>query len=221
MSHRFRALLTFASIALVTAVAASFPGPTQAQTPEIAPPGPGGEPPQPVEPPADLPRAQRGDPANNLERLFTALRVAPDAESAKKVESRIWAVWAAGGGDTATLLMTRVRTATEGKEFDLAIKLLTAIIDIKPDYIEAWNRRATLYFHKRDYTAAMADLRQVLLREPRHFGAWAGLGMILNDIGDERRALAAFRRAVDLHPRMERIPDLIKRLTDTVDGRDI
>ena len=44
--------------------------------------------------------------------------------------------------------MSRVRTATEGKDFDLAIKLLTAIIDIKPDYIEAWNRRATLYFHQ-------------------------------------------------------------------------
>jgi tetratricopeptide (TPR) repeat protein len=157
----------------------------------------------------------------NLDRLFAALRVAPDADSAKQVESRIWAAWAAGGGDTATLLMTRVRTATDGKEFDLAIKLLTAIIDIKPDYIEAWNRRATLYFHKRDYTSAMADLRQVLIREPRHFGAWAGLGMILNDIGDEARALTAFRRAVELHPRMERIPDLIKRLTDTVDGRDI
>ena len=47
--------------------------------------------------------------------------------------------------------MSRVRIATEQKDFDLAIKLLTAIIDIKPDYVEAWNRRATLYFHKRDY----------------------------------------------------------------------
>ncbi len=90
--------------------------------------------------------------------------------------------------------MTRVRTATEGKDFDLAIKLLTAIIDIKPDYIEAWNRRATLYFHKRDYTSAMSDLRNVLTREPRHFGAWAGLGMILNDVGDER-ARAGWRSA--------------------------
>ena len=82
-------------------------------------------------------------------------------------------------------------------------------------------RRATLYFHKRDYVSAMADLRAVLAREPRHFGAWAGLGMILNDVGDERRALIAFRRAVELYPRMERIPDLIKRLTETVDGRDL
>jgi tetratricopeptide (TPR) repeat protein len=215
MNHRVRALLAFAFMALAMTLAA----PSQAQTPEIAPPG--AEPPQPVEPPPDLPRAQRGDTTQNLDRLFAALRVAPTAESAKYIEGRIWATWAAAGGDTATLLMSRVRTATEGKDFDLAIKLLTAIIDIKPDYIEAWNRRATLYFHQRDYTAAMADLRAVLTREPRHFGAWAGLGMILNDVGDERRALIAFRRAVELYPRMERIPDLIKRLTETVDGRDL
>jgi tetratricopeptide (TPR) repeat protein len=225
MSQRFRTLLALTASAMVLALAIALVAPSHAQqsptqTPELQPP-PGVEPPQPVEPPADLPRPQRGDPAQNLDRLFAALKAAPTAESAKYIEGRIWAVWAARGGDTATLLMSRVRTAMAGKDYDLAIKLLTAVIDIKPDYVEAWNRRATLYFHKRDYTAAMADLRAVLAREPRHFGAWAGLGMILNDVGDERRALVAFRRAVDLYPRMERIPDLVKRLTDTVDGRDI
>ncbi|MPZ36998.1 MAG: tetratricopeptide repeat protein [Rhizobiales bacterium] len=216
MKHRFHLLLAFAVMALaVTAGVRS-----QAQpAPELSPPGK--EPMQPVEPPADLPRVHRGDPEQNLDRLFAALRAAPTEESAKYIERRIWATWAAQGGDTATLLMTRVRTATEGKDFDLAIKLLTAIIDIKPDYIEAWNRRATLYFLKRDYEGAMADLRVVLQREPRHFGAWAGVGMILKDVGDERRALTALRRAVELYPRMERVPDLIKRLTETVDGRDI
>ena len=207
-------------MAMTAILAVTLAAPSQAQqAPEFAPPG--AVPPQPVEPPKDTPRAQRGDPTRNLDRLFAALRVAPTNESAKYIEGNIWAVWAAQGGDTATLLMTRVRTATGQKDFDLAIKLLTAIIDIKPDYIEAWNRRATLHFHKRDYVSAMSDLRNVLTREPRHFGAWAGLGMILNDVGDERRALVAFRRAVELYPRMEKIPDLIKRLTETVDGRDL
>lgn len=215
MTHRFRTLLAFA----ITVLAVTLAAPSQAQTPELAPPG--AEAPRPVEPPAVLPRAQRGDGAQNLDRLFAALRAAPTADSAKYIEGRIWATWAAQGGDTATLLMTRVRTATEGKDFDLAIKLLTAVIDIKPEYIEAWNRRATLYFRKRDYTSAMMDLRAVLMREPRHFGAWAGVGMILNDVGDERRALMAFRRAVELYPRMDRIPDLVKRLTETVEGRDL
>jgi tetratricopeptide (TPR) repeat protein len=220
MQQRFRTPVRFALMALAISSAMGLAAPSLAQTPEIQPP-PGVEPPKPVEPPADLPRPQRGDPAQNLDRLFAALKAAPTTESAKFIEGRIWSVWVGGGGDTATLLMSRVKTATDGKDFDLAIKLLSAIIDIKPDYIEAWNRRATISFHKRDYVSAMADLRAVLQREPRHFGAWAGLGMILQDVGDDRRALEAFRRAVALHPRMDRIPDLIKKLTESVDGRDI
>jgi tetratricopeptide (TPR) repeat protein len=216
MTQRFHRVLSSALIALAVALVI----PALAQTPELAPP-PGAEPPKPVEPPKDLPKAQRGDPKRNLDRLFAALKAAPTAEAAKYIEGNIWATWAAAGGDTAALLMGRVRTAVEGKDVDLAIKLLTAITDIKPDYVEAWNRRATLQFHKRNYEAAMADLHQVLRREPRHFGAWAGLGMILQDVGDERRALDAFRRAIALHPRMERIPDLVKKLTESVEGRPI
>jgi tetratricopeptide (TPR) repeat protein len=176
---------------------------------------------RPVEPPKDLPRPQRGDASQNLDRLFAALKVAPTAESAKFIEGKIWAAWAGAGGDTATLLLSRAKTALEGKDTELALKLLTAAIDVKPDYVEAWNRRATLYFLKKDYLASLADLRAVLAREPRHFGAWAGLGMILHELGDDKHALEAFRRAVALHPYLERIPDLVKRLTETVEGRDI
>ena len=177
--------------------------------------------PQMVEPPKTLPRPQSGDAKLNLDRLFEALKVAPDAESAKYVEGRIWALWLASGSDTANLLMGRVKTAMEGKDTHLALTLLDSIIDIKPDYLEAWNRRATLRFLQKDYAAAMADLQQVLAREPRHFGALSGLGIILQEFGDEKHALDAFRRALAIHPHLESIPDLAKRLAEKVDGRDI
>src|SRR3954467_9757544 len=79
------------------------------------------DPPKPIEPPATLPRPQHGDKVQNLDRLFDALKVAPDDESAKYVENRIWALWLASQSDTANLLMGRVKTATEVKDFDLAI----------------------------------------------------------------------------------------------------
>ena len=174
-----------------------------------------------VEPPKTLPKPQRGDPAQNLDFLFGALKVAPDAETAKAIETRIWALWMVSRSDTANLLMTRVRTAVEAKDVDLAITLLDAIVKIKPDYVEAWNRRATIYYMKKDYGHALADIGQVLKREPRHFGALSGLGIILQEIGDEKHALDVFRRALAIHPHLERIPDLVKKLTDKVDGRDI
>jgi tetratricopeptide (TPR) repeat protein len=179
------------------------------------------EPPKPVEPPASLPRPQTGDKKQNLDRLFDALKVAPDEESAKFVENRIWAIWLASGSDTVNLLMTRVKTAVDAKDHELALRLLDAIIDIKPDFVEAWNRRATIYYTRKEFGRALEDIRQVLVREPRHFGALSGLGIILQEIGDEKHALDAFRRALALHPKLERIPDLAKKLSDKLDGRDI
>jgi tetratricopeptide (TPR) repeat protein len=179
------------------------------------------EPLKPVEPPSSLPRAQRGDKTQNLDRLFAALKVAPDDESAKYIENRIWAIWLASSSDTANLLMGRVKTATDSKDFDLAIRLLNAIIDIRPDFTEAWNRRATVYYTKKDFGRALADIHEVLAREPRHFGALSGLGIILQELGDEKRALDAFRRALAIHPHLERVPELVKKLSEKIDGREI
>ena len=72
-----------------------------------------------------------------------------------------------------------------------------------------------------NYGKSLADIQQVLLREPRHFGALAGLGMIMQDLGDDKHALDAFRRALAVHPHLEKIPDLVKKLAEKVDGRDI
>jgi tetratricopeptide (TPR) repeat protein len=195
--------------------------PTEISPVQAAPPDPTPPEPKMVEPPANLPKPQRGDRVRNLDFLFEALKLAPDEASAKHIEERIWALWIGSQSDTANLLMTRVKTAVEAKDEDLALKLLDSIVEIKPDYVEAWNRRATIYFQKKDYGRALADLRQVLAREPRHFGAMAGLGLILQEIGDEKRALDVYRRALEIHPRMQKIPDIVKTLTDKVQGRDI
>jgi Tfp pilus assembly protein PilF len=72
-----------------------------------------------------------------------------------------------------------------------------------------------------DYTHSLQDIEQVLSREPRHFGALAGLGMIMQDLGDDRRALDAFRKALAVNPHLERVPELVKTLTEKVEGRDI
>jgi hypothetical protein len=49
----------------------------------------------------------------------------------------------------------------------------------------------------------------------------SGLGMILQEFGDEKHALDVFRRALAVHPHLQKIPDLVKSLTEKVEGRDI
>jgi tetratricopeptide (TPR) repeat protein len=174
-----------------------------------------------IGPPSNLPRAKRGDQRNNLNFLFGALKVAPDETSAKAIEDRIWAVWLAAGGDTCNLLMTRVKAEMDADKLDRAIQLLDAVIEIKPNYIEAWNRRATIFYTRKQYGLALADIRQVLVREPRHFGALAGLGTILQDIGEDKAALEAFRKALAVDPHLEGVADKVKTLAEKVEGRDI
>jgi tetratricopeptide (TPR) repeat protein len=171
--------------------------------------------------PEKLPRLPRGDRTKNLEFLFEALKAAPDADSAKLVEGRIWALWLASGSDTADLLMSRVKSAMDNKDNALAIKLLDAVTRLKPDYVEGWNRRATLRFAEKDYGGALADIQQVLGREPRHFGALSGLGVIMQELGEDKLALEAFRRALAVNPNLQKIPDFVKTLAEKVEGRDI
>ena len=170
------------------------------------------------EAPAKLPKVDR---SKNLDFLFGALKAAPDEASAKHVEARIWAIWIQTPSDTASLLMARAKTAVDAQKIDVAIKLLDSVIKLRPDYIEAWNRRATLYYMQNDYGRSLADIREVLIREPRHFGALAGLGMIMQEVGDEKRALEAYRKALAVNPHLEKIPEQVKALTEKVEGRDI
>jgi tetratricopeptide (TPR) repeat protein len=181
-------------------------------------PGQSGDWPQP---PPDLPPIERNNPNDNLDTLFAALKVAPDQATAKAIEDRIWALWVVSDSDTCDLLMTRVKAAADARDFDLALKLLNAVIAIKPGYVEAWNQRATIYYLKNDYPHAIADLGEVLAREPRHFGALSGLGMMLQQIGDDKDALKAYRDALKIDPHLEHIPDVVKELTDKVEGRKI
>ena len=204
MIWRFR-LITAAAV-LGTALAGS----ASAQAPE----GHGW-----IQPPSELPKS--GDQNYSLDTLFDALKVAPDEASAKAIEQRIWAKWMVSGSDTCNLLMTRVKAAADEKDYDLAINLLNAIIEIQPDYVEAWNERATVYYMMNDFGHSLADIREVLALEPRHFGALSGLGLILQEIGDDKDALKAYRKALAIDPHLEHIPDVVKELSVKVEGRDI
>ncbi len=220
MQLRFPAVRLSGFGILLTAVVAVIPVVASAQAPpQIAPP----ETTQPKklpQPPPKLPRIAK-DQIRGLDFLFGALKAAPDEESAKHVEARIWALWTQTSSDTTALLMQRSKVAMDAKQFDIALKLLDAVVKLRPDYIEGWNRRATLHYLQNDYQSSLEDIEQVLVREPRHFAALAELGVIMQELGDDKRALDAFRKALAINPHLENIPDQVKALTEKVEGRDI
>ena len=217
MAPRFPKSLSCRTLILVAAMSAVVPIPALGQDLRDTPPKQQKKlPDAPGKPPK-----VGADKTRGLDFLFGALKAAPDEASAKHVEARIWAIWTQTPSDTAALLMMRAKAAMDAQKMDVALKLLDAVVKLRPDYVEGWNRRATLYYLRNDYTRSLQDLEQVLIREPRHFGALAGLGMIMQDLGDEKRALDAFRKALAVNPHLERVPELVKTLTEKVEGRDI
>ena len=126
------------------------------------------------EAPGKLPKVG-ADRTHGLDFLFGALKAAPDQASAKHVEARIWALWLQTPSDTAALLMMRAKAAMDAQQMDVALKLLDAVVKLRPDYVEGWNRRATLYYLQNDYAHSLEDIEQVLVRdggfyEARSFG---------------------------------------------------
>ena len=217
MTSRFSTARACRIAVLLTAITAVMPVAVWAQDPDTAPPKQQKKLP---EAPGKLPKVG-ADRTRGLDFLFGALKAAPDEASAKHVEARIWALWLQTPSDATALLMMRAKAAMDAQQMDVALKLLDATIKLRPDYVEAWNRRATLYYLKSDYARSLADIQQVLVREPRHFGALAGLGMIMQDIGDDKRALDAFRGALAINPYLDKVPEMIKSLSEKVEGRDI
>jgi tetratricopeptide (TPR) repeat protein len=159
-----------------------------------------------------LPEATPKTRAEQLDELFDTLAAAESAEEAKAAERGIVRLWLESGSDTVDLLMDWTLTAMEEEDYPRALDLLDRIITLEPDYVEGWNKRATIHFLNDDYAKSLADLEQVLAIEPRHFGALAGLGTILRELGDERLALDAYREALALYPVMDDVQKAIEDL---------
>jgi tetratricopeptide (TPR) repeat protein len=144
--------------------------------------------------------ADQDDP--RLPTYFEQLVGAPDPLSARTIEQQIWRIWYENADEETSRLLIEGDRAMQAGDFATALEDFNAVIERDPDFAEGWNRRATLRYMMGDYEGSMADIDETLLREPRHFGALAGLGLVNMELGREQQALDAFERALVVNPQM-------------------
>jgi tetratricopeptide (TPR) repeat protein len=155
-------------------------------------------------------------PKAELDDLFGKLADAKSEREAHPFEQRILARWNQSGSATVDLLMGWADEAIAARKLGRALDVLDQVILLKPDFAEGYNRRATVYYLQDDYRNSIRDIEATLRLEPRHFGAMSGLGTILAEIGDTRRAEEIYRKALALHPNLAQV----RKQLDELETRD-
>ena len=165
------------------------------------------------------PGEEEGKELGNVsQELLDKLKTTDNDEEAARLEEEIWDAWLVSGSGTVDILMKRGLEYQEQEDVEGAREMFDRVIAIRPEYAEGWNRRALLFFNDGKYDEAVADLQSTLVHEPRHFGAWIGLGMIFESIERPEAALLAYRKALEVHPNAAAAKQGEKRLIRIVEG---
>ncbi|GLK64101.1 tetratricopeptide repeat protein [Paracoccus kondratievae] len=173
------------------------------------------EPAAPAEPTSEARLRERED----LDLLFVEL-AQPEGETWARAETDILRIWSRSGSAAMDLLYKRGEAALDAGDTVTAIGHLTALTDHAPDFAAGWYLRSVALYLDADFGPALADLEQVLRLEPRHFNALTQLGTILEELGDDGKALAAYRRSLQIHPHQQDAQDAVRRLEQKLQGMD-
>ncbi len=147
-----------------------------------------------------------------LDTRFARLQTATEPVAVRALEAAIWEQWTLAPEGEPRDLMMRGIAEMQRQQLGAAAATFTRLIEVAPELSEAWNKRATVHWLMGDFPASLSDICETVRREPRHFGAYSGLGMIRSEMGETGRAVAAFELARRYNPHIAGIDAEIARL---------
>jgi tetratricopeptide (TPR) repeat protein len=156
--------------------------------------------------------ADQNDPA--LDRLFERLTITTSDEEASNITREIWQRWTANDDPAVSQLMQTGIRSLNYSTYRRALQSFDRVIEMAPEFAEGWNKRATLYYHIKEYRRSIDDIKETLRLEPRHFGAWSGLGLVSIAQENYSGALAAFKKALSINPHIANIRRYVQKLED-------
>ncbi|GET40435.1 tetratricopeptide repeat protein [Microseira wollei] len=124
----------------------------------------------------------------------------PDDTVRQEASSELWRLWFRQKGVLGLELLQQSQAFLEVGELNKAETVLNQLIADMPDFAEAWNRRAILYYILSQYRKAIADCQRTIQIVPYHFGALHGMGLCHVALGEYRQAIQAFHKALQVQP---------------------
>ena len=160
--------------------------------------------------------------ASETQKLLDELAEASSGEMAKIIIVNIQQAWINSHEDSSEKrLMSQALSAMDDGNLVKAERELTKLIKKNPDFVEAWNKRATVRFFNGDFSGSETDVFEVLSREPRHFGAISGLAMINVHMGALREAVKAYEMLLNIHPYAEDAKKFLPKLKKQIGQHEL
>jgi len=157
---------------------------------------------------------------SRLDELFMRLQTTADAQEAELIEGLIWTLWFQSGDPDTDRLLASGNDAMGAGRYDEALARFSRVIERDPTFAEGCNRRATLHYLMGNFDASVRDIQETLAREPRHFGALSGLGLINTALERWDSAVKAYEEALRVNPFLSgagsNIEDLRKKLEQDI-----
>ena len=156
-----------------------------------------------------------------LEDLFADLKSLDEVNAANSIANRIWDIWLQHDDPQASSLMMRGIGQMNSGDLYGALETYDRLIALQPDFAEAWNKRATIYWQLGQFDASLGDIEEVLKLEPYHFGALSGRGLVYMDRGNYFLARGAFLTLLEVYPAMPGVRQTIQQLEEVLQSNPI
>jgi tetratricopeptide (TPR) repeat protein len=125
-----------------------------------------------------------------------------DPQLAATAEAILWRSWCRSGDGEIERIFRAGVEAMQQQKFADAEALFSRIIELKPEFAEGWNKRATVRYLRRNFAGSITDCQRTLELNPNHFGAASGQGLCHLSLSECREAAICFRRALEIHPHL-------------------
>lgn len=136
-------------------------------------------------------------------------------------ERALWSLWHRSGRTEVDVRLQEGILEMQRGALPQAVEIFTEVIDMAPDFAEAYNKRATTYYLMQEYGKSIRDCEATLARNPIHFGALSGTGLNYLGVRDFRKALEYFARAVEVNPNMPQIQQYIAAIRKFLRGQSL
>ena len=147
-----------------------------------------------------------------LNKLFDDLKISSESSSFL-IEQKIWKLWSTHPNDEKlTILLAEGSAAVNNNQLTEAINIFTKVIELDPNWAEAWNKRATVFYLVGQFQKSQDDIDKVLNLEKRHFGALAGQGLVNIQLKNFEKAIKSYQKALEIYPSMRSPEIMIKEI---------